>query len=112
MATGPGFRSVVAPRVVEQGTTGGFGGEFSDPFGAATDAAVKLYVADNFNNRIQVFGEAVDPPSTGNGDSQTGTQVVYDPYMGCPRLLRALKKAKTKRAKKKIRRQLRKLECL
>jgi hypothetical protein len=39
----------------QAGTAGDLGGEFSFPDGIATDAAGALYVADNFNNRIQKF---------------------------------------------------------
>jgi tripartite motif-containing protein 71 len=115
---GTGFEICTAAASCQSGATGGLGGEFYTPYGAATDSAGKLYVSET--NRIQVFGEAVDPPppdgagggsqTGGTGGSQTGTgdTQTTDP---CNPLRLKLKKAKTKRAKKKIRHKLRALGC-
>jgi tripartite motif-containing protein 71 len=46
---------VYAVDTCKAGVAGGLGGELNDPFGAATDSAGHVYVADRFNNRIQRF---------------------------------------------------------
>jgi DNA-binding beta-propeller fold protein YncE len=96
----------------------GFGGEVWFPSGLATDAAGKLYVAEGL--RIQVFGEAVDPPpppppppigTIGTG-SQAGTLGATDSANPrCQLLRKKLKKVKTRPAKRKIQRKLRRLGC-
>jgi tripartite motif-containing protein 71 len=103
------------------GSSGGFGGELAGAVGLGTDSAGTLYVADTSNQRIQVFGEAVDPPpppstplATGTTDnsSQTGTLGTTEtPNPQCQLLRKKLKKAKTKAAKRKFRRKLRALGC-
>jgi DNA-binding beta-propeller fold protein YncE len=104
----------------QAGTVGGLGGELGIPAGLTTDGAGKLYVAETVWPRIQVFGEAVDPPppppppptGTTGTDSQTGTLGATDTANPqCQLLRKKLKKAKTKAAKRKIRRKLRALGC-
>jgi tripartite motif-containing protein 71 len=46
---------VFAVDTCKAGVSGGLGGELNDPFGAATDSAGNVYVADRHNNRIQRF---------------------------------------------------------
>jgi len=41
--------------VTQWGSFGGSNGQFSSPYGVATDAAGNVYVADQFNHRIQKF---------------------------------------------------------
>jgi hypothetical protein len=113
---GTGFEICTVAADCQAGSVGGLGGELSSPLGLGAGPGSKLYVAES--PRIQVFGEAPDPPPppppTGT-DSQTsstgtlGTQQAASPQ--CQVLRKKLKKAKTKRAKQKIRRKLRALRC-
>ena len=47
--------------LIQWGTQGSGNGQFSDPFGVATDAAGNAYVADQGNQRIQKFGDRSTP---------------------------------------------------
>ncbi len=44
--------------VAEWGTTGGGAGQFSGPYGVATDPAGNVYVVERYNNRVQKFTAA------------------------------------------------------
>ncbi len=77
---GTGFEVCVAGvNTCKAGTSGGLGGEMNEPFGAATDAAGNVYVADRFNNRIQKFDSsgnfqrAWGEDVAGAGPDNTGT---------------------------------------
>jgi DNA-binding beta-propeller fold protein YncE len=114
---GAGFEICTVAASCQYGGEGGLGGELWSPGGTATDATSRLYVLDATNERVQVFGDASDLPSTGGGGSQTGSTGSFTGGTGqtvnpeCQSLARKLKKAKTKRAKRKIRRKLRALGC-
>jgi DNA-binding beta-propeller fold protein YncE len=115
-----GFEICTDPAACQQGATGGLGGELANPLGLETDAAGKLYVVDNSNSRIHVFGEAVDPPpppptGTTDGGAQMGTlgaTETANPH--CAPLRKKLKKAKKAHRTaevRKLRRKLRRLGC-
>ena len=50
-----GFEVCTVAASCKNGASGAAGGEFNLPYGIATDAAGHVYVADQFNNRIQEF---------------------------------------------------------
>jgi hypothetical protein len=118
---GTGFEICTVPSNCQGASQGGLGGELQGPIGLGIGPGDKLYVAESGAHRIQVFGEAVDPPQppagagTGSGSSTTtGTGTGTGTGTSNPecQVLRAkLKKAKSKRAKAKIRRKLRSLGC-
>ncbi len=112
-----GFEICTAAASCRAGATGGLGGELNYPWGAATNAAGDLYVADLANNRIQKFSDAApsmpeDPGgSTGGSTGSTGTGLQGTENPLCQVLRKKLKQARTKPAKKKIRGKLRRLGC-
>jgi tripartite motif-containing protein 71 len=55
------------------GSSGGLGGELSNPNGVAVDSGGKVFVADDFNNRIQKYDSA------GNWERAWGKDVVAPP---------------------------------
>jgi DNA-binding beta-propeller fold protein YncE len=122
---GTGFEICTVAEDCQAGSGGSLGGELGDAHGLDAGPGEKLWVAEAFNDRIQVFGDAVDPssppqspppPSTDNGfqtGTGTGTQGTNGTTVNsqCQPLRKKLKKAKTKAAKKNIRRKLRALGC-
>src|SRR4051812_4679075 len=66
---GEGFEVCTVAATCRQGLAGGLGGEFSGPYGVATDAAGNVYVVDESNNRIQKFD------SSGNWERAWGKDV-------------------------------------
>jgi sugar lactone lactonase YvrE len=57
----------------QTGLFGSLGGELGDPTGVAADAAGKVYVADQYNNRIQKYDSA------GNWERAWGRDVIVNP---------------------------------
>lgn len=120
---GTGFEICTTPATCQTGSADGAGGDLWFPAGLATDGAGDLYVAEQGNDRIQVFGDAVAPPppppsdpppsgTTGPG-AQTGTSgtaKTVNPQ--CQLLGKKLKKAKKAHHPRKVRRLRRKLRRL
>ena len=92
--TGP-FHEKNTSANCQAGTYGGLGGELSSPEGLDAGPGDKLYVAEVYNDRIQVFGDAADEPT---GGSQTGTDTTTTPT---GQRAAALKKCKKKRRAKR-----------
>src|SRR5262249_55869564 len=57
---GTGFEVCTVPANCKAGSNASstFGGEFDFPVNVATDASGNVYVADNFNDRVQEFGSS------------------------------------------------------
>jgi DNA-binding beta-propeller fold protein YncE len=55
---GAGFEICTAAASCKAGATGGLGGEFDSPAGAATDAGGHVYITDRNNSRVQRFDQA------------------------------------------------------
>ena len=91
------------------GVAGALGGEMNVPQGLAINGSGKLHVADNFNNRIQRFGDLPVPPGGGGGPAGApggGTPPAAAPATTCKKKKkkkgkRASAAAKCKKKKKK-----------
>jgi NHL repeat len=100
-----GFEICTAPLSCQGGGQAGLGGEFVLPAGLAADGPGNVYVADNFNDRVQKFTAGPpDPPAsvpTGpTGPTATGQRA---------RALKKCKKKRSKAARKKCRKRANRL---
>ncbi len=109
--TGTGFEVCVPASgdTCKAGVAGALGGEMNVPQGLAINGSGKLHVADNFNNRIQRFGDLPVPPGGGGGPAGApggGTPPAAAPATTCKKKKkkkgkRASAAAKCKKKKKK-----------
>ena len=61
------------------GTYGSGDGQFRFPLGVAVDSAGNVYVADEYNHRIQKFGGQTDTDGDGIPNSRDNCPTVYNP---------------------------------